>query len=97
MELKNLTDESLQRINQQLTRLVELKNGQIDFNDPDIENAEKQAMQYVERRKAGYRNLENPDDDDIRNGVREFLKNRAVYRNEPEKNTRDFSITKPQF
>ncbi len=96
MELKNLTDESLQRINQQLTSLVELKNGQIDFN-ADLEDAEKQAMQYVERRKAGYRNLENPDDDDIRTGVREFLKNRAVYRNEPEKNTRDLSITKPQF
>jgi hypothetical protein len=97
MELKNLTDESLQRINQQLTSLVELKNGQIDFNDPDIENAEKQAMQYVERRKAGYRNLENPEDDDIRNEIRGFLKKRAIYRKDEPEKVRELSITKPQF
>jgi hypothetical protein len=93
----NLTDESLQRINQKLTSLVELKNAnaQIDFND--LEDVEKSALAYVERRKQGYRTLENPEDDDIRNGVRDFLKKRAVYRNEPEKNTRELSITKPQF
>jgi hypothetical protein len=96
MNLINLTDESLQRINQQLTRLVELKNGngQIDFN-ADLENAEKSALAYVERRKQGYRNLENPEDDDIRNEIREFLKNRSRYK--PEKETRDLSITYPQF
>jgi hypothetical protein len=96
MELRNLTDESLQRINQQLTRLVELKNanGQIDFNDTDLEDAEKSALAYVERRKQGYRNLPNPEDDDIRNEIRGFLKNRSCYR---EKETRDLSITKPQF
>jgi hypothetical protein len=96
MELKNLTDESLQRINQKLSSLVELKNGgQADFNtDLDLEDAEKSALAYVERRKQGYRTLENPEDDDIRNGVRDFLKKRSSYQ---QKETRDLSITKPQF
>jgi hypothetical protein len=96
MKLTNLSDESLQRINQQLTRLVELKNGngQIDFN-ADLEDAEKSALAYVERRKQGYRNLENPEDDDIRNEIREFIKKRSCYK--PEKETRDLSITYPQF
>lgn len=98
MELRNLTDESLQRINYQLTRLVELKNanGQIDFNDTDLdlEDAEKTALAYIERRKQGYRNLENPEDDDIRSEIRDFLKKRSSYR---EKDTRDLSITYPQF
>jgi hypothetical protein len=94
MELKNLTGESLQRINQQLTRLVELKNAnaQIDFND--LEDVEKSALAYVERRKQGYRTLENPEDDDIRNEIRDFLKKRSSYQ---QKETRDLSITKPQF
>ncbi len=94
MELTNLTDESLQRINQQLTRLVELKNAnaQIDFND--LEDVEKSALAYVERRKQGYRTLENPEDDDIRNEIRDFLKKRSSYQ---QKETRDLSITKPQF
>jgi hypothetical protein len=93
MELKNLTDESLQRINQKLNRLAELKNanGQIDFND--LDDAEKSALAYVERRKQGYRNLENPEDDDIRNEIRDFLKKRS----RPEKDARDLLISYPQF
>jgi hypothetical protein len=93
----NLTDESLQRINQKLTSLVELKNAnaQIDFND--LEDVEKSALAYVERRKQGYRNLENPEDDDIRNEIRGFLKKRAIYRKDEPEKVRDLSITKPQF
>jgi hypothetical protein len=93
LELENLTDESLQRINQKLTSLVELKNGggQIDFND--LEDVEKSALAYVERRKQGYRTLENPEDDDIRNGVRDFLKKRSSY----QKDTRDLLISYPEF
>jgi alpha-glucuronidase len=92
LELENLTDESLQRINQKLTSLVELKNGQTDFND--LEDAEKSALAYVERRKQGYRTLENPEDDDIRNEIRDFLKKRSSYQ---QKETRDLSITKPNY
>jgi hypothetical protein len=96
MELQILSDESLQRINQKLSRLVELQNAQIDFNDPDIENAEKQAMQYVEARRAGRSGkTETESDNAIRNGVRDFLKKRSCYKTEKE--TRDLSITYPQF
>jgi hypothetical protein len=87
MELQDLSDESLQRINQKLTRLVELKNdngetvNEINLDDSDLQGAEEQAMQYLKRRKAGYRNLENPEDADIRNGVREWVKRTNRYRN----------------
>ncbi len=96
MELRNLTDESLQRINKQLNTLVELQNAQIDFNDPDIENAEKQAMEYVEARRAGRSGkTETESDNAIRNEIREFIKKRSCYKT--EKDERDLSITYPQF
>ncbi len=99
MDLRNLDESSLQKIVLFAERLVELQNanGQINFDDPDIENAEKQAMEYIERRKAGHRNSEILEDADIRTGVREFLKKRAIYRNELEKETRDVSTTYPEF
>jgi hypothetical protein len=94
MDFRTLDNDSLQKIVLFAERLVELKDGQIDFNT-DLEDAEKQALDYVSRRKQGYRTLDNPEDDVIRNGVRDFLKKRSCYK--PEKETRDLSITKPQI
>ena len=96
MDLRKLDEPSLEIMNQELNRLVELQNGQIDFaqTDLDLEDAEQQALNYIKRRENGYKSLENREDDDIRPAIRDFLKKRS-YRNENQ--TRDLSITYPEF
>jgi hypothetical protein len=81
MKLQDLSDESLQRINQQLTRLVELKNANEETNLDDLDLVEKQAREYAKRREAGYSKAENPADSEIRDSVREWLKRSNRYRN----------------
>ncbi len=81
----DLSDESLQRINQQLTRLVELKNANgetaDEINLDDLDLVEKQAREYAKRREAGYSKAENPADSEIRDSVREWVKRTNRYRN----------------
>jgi hypothetical protein len=83
MELQDLSDESLQRINQKLTRLVELKNAndEINLDDSDLDQAEEQAKEFVERRNAGFNKAEIKEDAEIRTGIREWLKRTNRYRN----------------
>ncbi len=81
MELQDLSDESLQRINQQLSRLVELKNDNEETNLDDLDLVEKQAREYAKRREAGYSKAENPADSEIRDSVREWVKRTNRYRN----------------
>jgi hypothetical protein len=83
MELQDLSNESLQRINQKLTRLVELKNAndEINLDDSDLDQAEEQAKEFVERRNAGFNKAEIKEDAEIRTGIREWLKRTNRYRN----------------
>jgi hypothetical protein len=91
MDLRTLTESQLQKINE---RLIEFQ--QINFDDPDLEQAELQAMQFVEARRGGRSGkTEMESDDDIKTSVSDFLKKRSCYR--PEKETRDLSITYPEF
>jgi hypothetical protein len=95
MDLRTLDNESLQKIVSFAERLVDLQNGQIDFDNPDLEQAEKQALQFVEAKRAGRSGkTEIESDTEIRNGVREFLKKRAIYRTEK---AQDLSVTKPNY
>ncbi len=88
MDLRNLTESQLQKINE---RLIE-----INFDDPDLEQAELQALQFVEARRSGRSGkTEMESDNDIKTSVSDFLKKRSRYK--PEKETRDLSITYPQI
>ncbi len=53
------------------------KEHEVDFEDPDIDGAKKQAEEYLNRRRAGYRKSEITEDAEIRSGVREWLKRRG--------------------
>ncbi len=83
----DLSNESLQRINQRLNRLVELQdaNGEtadeINLDDLDLDQAEEQAKEFVERRNAGFNKAEIKEDAEIRTGIREWLKRTNRYRN----------------
>lgn len=83
----DLSNESLERINNRLNRLVELQNANgetangINFDEPDLDQAEDQAKRYIERRNAGFNNLENPADTEIRTGIREWIRRTNRYRN----------------
>ncbi len=75
MDLRKLSEQELQTILHFTEAMVERTAGaEIDFDDTDLEGAELQAKEFVERRAAGYRNTEIKDDAEIRTGIREWLK-----------------------
>jgi|GEM_PF-5030957 len=45
-----------------------------DVTDVDLDGCEKQAREFVARRKAGYRNSEIKGDGEIRKGIKSWLK-----------------------
>ena len=62
------------------TEIAAEQSEQLGFDNPDLEQAREQARAYIERRKKGYRNLENPEDADVRNQVRTFLKRKGIIK-----------------
>jgi hypothetical protein len=83
MDLSKLNESQLQTILHFTESLVERQtaDGGINFDEPDLEQAELQAIQFVERRKVGYRNAEIEGDAEIREGVREWMKRTNRTRN----------------
>ncbi len=83
MDLRKLSEQELKTILHFTESLVEQQtaNGEIDFDDADLEQADEQAKQFVERRNAGYHNSEIKEDAEIRKGVREWFKRTNRYRN----------------
>jgi hypothetical protein len=75
-DLRILTEEQRQTILHFAESLVNRQtvNGEIDFDSPDVEEAEISATEFAQRRNAGYRNTEIAADSEIRTGIREWLK-----------------------
>jgi hypothetical protein len=75
MDLRKLSETELQTILHFTEAMVERTAGaEIDFDDTDLEGAELQAKEFVERRTAGYRNAEIKGDAEIRKGLREWMR-----------------------
>ncbi len=75
MDLRKLSETELQTVLRFTEALVERTAGaEIDFDDPDLEQADEQAKEFLERRKRGYRTSEIKEDAEIRTGIREWVK-----------------------
>jgi hypothetical protein len=83
MDLSKLNESELQTILRFTESLVnrQTASGEINFDVPDVEQAEISAKEFAQRRNAGYRNTEIAADSEIRKGVREWLKRSNRYRN----------------
>jgi hypothetical protein len=80
MDLRKLSETELQTILHFTEAMVERTAGaEIDFDDPDLEQADEQAKEFLERRNAGHRNTEIKEDAEIRTGIREWVKRTNRY------------------
>jgi hypothetical protein len=80
MDLRKLSETELQTVLRFTEALVERTAGaEIDFDDPDLEQADEQAKEFVERRAAGYRRSEIKEDSEILTGIREWVKRTNRY------------------
>jgi hypothetical protein len=81
MDLRKLDETQLQTILRFTEALVnrQTASGEINFDVPDVEQAEIQAKHFVERRKRGYRSAEIEGDAEIRTGIREWVKRTNRY------------------
>ncbi len=57
------TKKCLEKQNSELGFVSELEKVEIDWDDPALLDAEKQAERYAQRRKNGFRSLEITDDE----------------------------------
>lgn len=78
MDLRNFNESQLQTILRFTEKLVEKQtaSGEINFDDPDLVQADEQAKEFAQRRKRGYLSAEIKDDAEIRTGIKEWLKRR---------------------
>jgi hypothetical protein len=79
--LTKLSEQELKTILHFTEKLVEKQtvNGEIDFNSPDLEQADEQAKHFVERRKRGYRNSEIEGNAEIRTGIKDWMRRTNRY------------------
>jgi hypothetical protein len=75
------TKKCLEKQNSELGYFSEPEKTEIDFDSPDLEQAELQAKHFVERRRNGYRSLEIKENEPIRASIREWLKRTNRHRN----------------
>ena len=75
MDLRKFSDSQLKQILAFTSRLAEqTKASAVDFEDVDLEGAEKQGREYARRRNAGHSHLEIAEDAEVRSDVREWLR-----------------------
>ena len=75
MDLRNFNESELQAIKLFTESLVENQNDrQINFDDVDLEQAEQQAKDFIEAKRAGRSGKVDPEDDpEIRKHIRKWL------------------------
>ncbi len=82
MDLRKLDESQVQTVLRFTEALVErTASAEIDFDDPDLEQADEQAKEFLERRKRGFRNAAIAEDSEIRTGIREWVKRTNRFRN----------------
>jgi hypothetical protein len=84
MELDKMNESQLQTILAFTKSLVDFQTTKDETNLDDLDDldlVEKQAREYAKRRESGYSKAENPEDSEIRDSVREWLKRSNRYRN----------------
>ncbi len=76
MDLRNFNESQLKTILRFTEKLVEKQtaSGGINFDVPDVEQAEISAKEFAHRRNAGYRTTEIEGDAETRKGIQEWMR-----------------------